>query len=402
MSQEYHVEFPTRTAVHVEEGQPLGEVRMLVEQVAGNVTQSQINIAVAEYIEEHPGVLTGLTEETKVALMSCFAAILACMDEVGWATDNGDTLYDALQTAIQNLRSNLYPERQPVSIEATYTQTGTVTSATNLDSLKSDLVVIANYDSGSPATLSSSDYTLSGTLTAGTTSTITVTYEELTDTFDVVVSSIIYNWDFTQSLTDTVAGKVLTPTAGSGHTVPQRGSSGLEFTEATQKINIENVSFVGRTVEMDIASFSFAGNSDYHVRLLMNASSGNPDAVGYGALIFRSGYGWSSYGCKDSNTSHTGTSYRIWSSTGWGSLYATDKINAFNGTTVKVVFGSDGHTRKLYVDNELVATMTNIYFNHHSTFVTIGGIVSYDQTKGDQCYDMTLTGLRIYANEGSE
>ena len=75
-----------------------------------------------------------------------------------------------------------------VSIEATYTQSGTVYTTDTLDSLKPDLVVIATYDDTSTEVVSGTDYTLSGTLTAGT-STITVTYEGKTDTFTVTVTA---------------------------------------------------------------------------------------------------------------------------------------------------------------------------------------------------------------------
>jgi len=74
------------------------------------------------------------------------------------------------------------------SITATYTQSGTVYDTDTLDSLKSDLVVTANYEDGTSATVS--DYTLSGTLAEGT-STITVTYGGKTATFDVVVQGEI-------------------------------------------------------------------------------------------------------------------------------------------------------------------------------------------------------------------
>ena len=73
------------------------------------------------------------------------------------------------------------------SISAVYTQSGTVYEDTALNDLKTDLVVTATYSDSSTATVPSADYTLSGTLTVGT-STITVTYEGKTTTFNVTVS----------------------------------------------------------------------------------------------------------------------------------------------------------------------------------------------------------------------
>lgn len=79
-------------------------------------------------------------------------------------------------------------------ITATYTQSGTVYTTDNLDSIKNDLVVTANYAGGTSATIPSTDYTLSGTLTPGT-NTITVNYEGLTDTFSV--NAVAHGWYYT-------------------------------------------------------------------------------------------------------------------------------------------------------------------------------------------------------------
>lgn len=73
-------------------------------------------------------------------------------------------------------------------IEAVYTQSGTVYDTDSLDSLKTDLVVTAHYSDSTTATVDAADYTLSGTLAEGT-STVTVTYEDKTDTFDVTVTA---------------------------------------------------------------------------------------------------------------------------------------------------------------------------------------------------------------------
>lgn len=74
-----------------------------------------------------------------------------------------------------------------VSISAVYTQSGTVYDTDSLDSLKADLVVTATWSDSQETTVASTDYTLSGTLTVGT-STITVTYEGKTTTFNVTVT----------------------------------------------------------------------------------------------------------------------------------------------------------------------------------------------------------------------
>lgn len=78
-------------------------------------------------------------------------------------------------------------ERVLSSISAVYTQSGDVFDTDSLDSLKSDLVVTALYSDASTVIIPSTDYTLSGSLTIGT-STITVSYGGKTTTFNVTVS----------------------------------------------------------------------------------------------------------------------------------------------------------------------------------------------------------------------
>lgn len=82
-------------------------------------------------------------------------------------------------------------ENELLSISAVYTQSGTVYETDSLDSLRSDLIVTAHYSDSTTSTIT--NYVLSGTLTAGT-STITVTYDSKTTTFNVTVySSVLYS-----------------------------------------------------------------------------------------------------------------------------------------------------------------------------------------------------------------
>lgn len=119
----------------------------------------------------------GLTADIKQALLDCF-------EHVAWIDANGQTYYDALETA-------LYPPANLLSITCVYTQSGTVYDTDSLDDLKTDLVVTANYDDNTTETVTT--YTLSGTLTEGT-STITVTYGSKTTTFNVTVSHKVANY----------------------------------------------------------------------------------------------------------------------------------------------------------------------------------------------------------------
>ena len=79
------------------------------------------------------------------------------------------------------------PVATVTNITAVYTQGNKVIKpSTPLNDLKQDLVVTATYADSTTANVS--DYEITGTLTANTTSTMTVTYEGFTATFNVVVS----------------------------------------------------------------------------------------------------------------------------------------------------------------------------------------------------------------------
>ena len=119
----------------------------------------------------------GATDTTTGLADSIKQAILDCFDHVAWAVPNGQDYVDALEAAMYPLQS----------ISAVYTQSGTVYDTDSLDSLKADLVVTATYENGDTETVDAADYTLSGTLTEGT-STITVSYGGKTTTFTVTVT----------------------------------------------------------------------------------------------------------------------------------------------------------------------------------------------------------------------
>ena len=116
---------------------------------------------------------TGVTDAVKEAL-------LMIAQKVAYIDQGGASYYQALYDA-------LYPPASLTSIAAVYTQSGTVYETTPLDSLKDDLVVTAIWDDGTRTTVTSDQYTLSGTLTEGS-STITVTHGGKTTTFSVTVS----------------------------------------------------------------------------------------------------------------------------------------------------------------------------------------------------------------------
>lgn len=172
-------------------------------QTAGEAVRTQIQTLQAM------STGSGLTADVKEALLTCF-------EHVAWTDEHGQEYVDALEAA-------LYPPANLVSISATYTQSGAVYDTDSLDDLKEDLVVIARMDDGSSQEVST--YTLTGSLTAGT-STITVTYGGKTANFTVTVtewvtsisavytqSGTVYNTD---SLDDLKEDLVVTASFGDG------------------------------------------------------------------------------------------------------------------------------------------------------------------------------------------
>lgn len=118
----------------------------------------------------------GLTEEVKQAL-------LTVARKVAYIDENGQTYYDALYNA-------LYPPAVLLSINAIFTQgSAVIYDSDSLDVLRQYLTVTGLFDDYTTETIQG--YSLSGTLTAGT-STITVSYGGKTTTFGVEVTHRVW------------------------------------------------------------------------------------------------------------------------------------------------------------------------------------------------------------------
>ena len=292
-------------------------------------------------------------------------------------------------------------------ISALYTQSGTVYDNDSLDSLKSDLVVTATYSDSSTATVAAADYTLSGTLAEGT-STVTVTYQSKTTTFTVTVTEadprpLLHKWDFTQSLADSVGSlgnAVLS--AGTGVSAPVRtDGQGVVFNAATQMIYLGKITegFADKTIEYDVKSVSFVGNSEYHIRQLVLTNENSSTGWGMSPLVYRAtsgSQGWSMYGF----TAASGVNWTRGWANAWSGLSGTssDVVNFMNGKTIGIKFTGTTSV-SIYVDGVLLDTQTGKYWDERAPYIMFGGMPTYDQTKGDQCYNLTLSAIRIYENE---
>lgn len=182
--------------------------------------EQQITDAVDAWLDEHGAVGGGLTDEAKQALLACF-------ENVAWINDDGQTYYDALEDA-------LYPPASLVSISAVFNQgSATIYTTDTLDTLKQYLTVTAHYDNSTTQTVT--NYTLSGTLTEGT-STISVSYGGKTTTFNVTVTEPVLIENFTRVSTPTIENGILTSSANGWIETPN-AFSGADPWMLTLKLN---------------------------------------------------------------------------------------------------------------------------------------------------------------------
>lgn len=160
------------------------------------------------------------------------AALLQLAQKVAYIDDQGQTYYDDLYDA-------LYPEKTLLSIAANFQQGQAVVYNTDsLDSLKQYLTVTATYDDASTETVPSSAYTLSGTLTTGT-SVITVTYEGKTDAFNVTVTAAPMSFAVTNTLTGcTTSNSATSVLENTSYTAVITASSGYTLVGATVSITM--------------------------------------------------------------------------------------------------------------------------------------------------------------------
>ena len=139
------------------------------------------------------------TQAPSIGTMSYAAkrALLNLLQHVAYDHANDAQYYNALER-------ELFPDSTLESINAVFTQGSAVIYASDsLDTLKQYLVVTATYSDSTTETIT--DYTLSGTLSAGT-STITVSYGGKTDTFTVNVNGIIWLYKDGDEVTNITGG----------------------------------------------------------------------------------------------------------------------------------------------------------------------------------------------------
>lgn len=191
---------------------------ILVDEHQDGTSEAQLGYSIEEITEIIDSARGGgMSEDVKQALLNCFY-------HVAWVDSHG-------QDYVDNLEEALYPPAVLVSITAYYNQTGTIYDTDDLDDLKPDLTVMANYDNGQSVPVST--YTLSGSLVAGT-STIRVNYDTKYTTFDVNVTHMPGIISVVNNLVNaTNSNSATTVSEGDSYTATISPASGYTLTGAS-------------------------------------------------------------------------------------------------------------------------------------------------------------------------
>lgn len=334
-------------------------------------------------------VTEGNSYSGTITANSGYTMIGATVSIIMGGTDITSTAYNNGAITIASVSGNIVINASAVavtlsSISAVFTQGQTVIYDTDsLDVLKPMLVVTATYSDSSTATIPSTDYALIGTLSVGT-STITVSYMSKTDTFNVTVdgeNNILRNWDFTQSLVDSVSGKTATTNA-------TRDSNGVTFNAGEKYIDFDLEFSRDRTYEIDITSIGTNAGTAVYRRIFAFGENGTGTSSNTAALVF---------GRQADNKS------------GWwwylGSAWDASPISAANYSSF------DGKTLKIYIDNTgKCYAYTKTIGADDSTYISIGnststtknftnGKVYIGGSSSDSLAHALIKGFRVYEGE---
>lgn len=309
-----------------------------------------------------------LSESAKQSLLNGFT-------HNAWADNQGQTYYNNLYNAFYG--------SEVVSINAVFNQgTAKIYTTDSLNNLKQYLTVIATYTSGESYAVT--DYSLSGTLSEGT-SVITVEYMGKTATFNVNVTAaptinILRNWDFTNSMTDSINGLVATTNAS-------RDSNGVTFSDSNQYIDFNLPFAKERTYEIDVDYISTKVNQGtIYRRLFAFGENGTVTESNTAAFVF----GWG------------GNNWKWYLGSGWDSTYVVENVAAshFDGKTVKIYINNSG---KCYVAVKTIGASDSEYVNLLSSTGTIKSFTNAKVYIGgsgnDSLASARIKAFRVYEGE---
>ena len=282
-------------------------------------------------------------------------------------------------------------EQSPVIISITaILSLGThkVYTTDNINSLKNYLTVTATYSNATQYIVD--NYTLVGNISTAGVRTLTVEYSGKATTISVIVSEnttgILYEWDFTQGLTDTRQLHTAELECIAESTLPYVSGDGLHFDKQGQVVTLLSpndfpVSYLaGKTIQIDVASFVPGQQwESSHTRFITIAKT--PSGGWENGLVYRGNntVGWSIYA----------------GSNGWGTPFGTLARNGISGHTVSLYFDTSLKA-KLYIDSVLIGTQ-NVALASGLSGLAIGSKAL--ETVGGSFFTAVVTGARIYNGE---
>jgi hypothetical protein len=195
--------------------------------------------------------------------------------------------------------------------------------------------------------------------------------------------ALLYSWDFTQSLTDTVTGNVATLNGTSAAT---QDSNGVTINTPTGT----DTSYVG------FAANIFGANRRYEVDVVSVTSPGN--ANGFGRLFMLNGTQYKTCGFLFNKLKG---GWELYNAKGWAHDVSTvaTTLEYLNGKTLKVAINSD-YTWDVYVGDELIvesASPMNCLPN--DTDFSQCNIILGTNVGENNSLGAVITGLRVYNME---
>lgn len=241
-----------------------------------------------------------------------------------------------------------------VSISAVYTQSGTVYDTDSVDSLKTDLVVTALYDNQTTATVPSTDYTLSGTLTAGT-STVTVTYENKTTTFTVTVTHAAIDLDTIVYEGKSYRDIFMTANQVQGFDFENGLPSGVAVNAGSPTVSTDDCYSASHSIKCFGSSSQQLKSSNVSGVVDWNRYSGKQYFIAYKGKCTRYVKGW--LGINNTMTCPNITSV----TNGWETKYKYNTTTS--GQSYTSIFMGSGSSADLdgYIDDIVVIPMTDIF-----------------------------------------
>lgn len=312
-----------------------------VSSSAAQIEQNRQNIAdntqdISDIKADLDELEPGLSDDAKTALLNCF-------EHVAWVDEHGQNYYNALANA-------LYPS--PVSISAVFSPgQNKIYDTDSLDDLKQYLTVTGTYTDGSTREIN--DYVLSGTLAHGT-STVTVTKDDKTTTFNVTVEYLTVEWNYTDGL----------PTDNGFAIYASRGTS--QMTANGYSMVSENVSDTSYRLY-----HSWPDLDTEYTKVILEWKFVIDGWGSYNTVPYMNGVRLgTAFGNRGGNMINSPSIILNQSGvTSWhptqSSRYNHDVLNAYNfavGNEYTVRFELDTTRCKIYVNNTLVATETSDYY----------------------------------------